>query len=176
MNKKTLTYFLQTCGIDALMVLAGLILTVNPDGATALVTKLLGWVLVLGGAGRLVIPTLQKRPILPGVWIGWGLAIALGVVLLSRPMILATLAGRMLGIMLVVEGLHSLRGGGNRVLAAVTLVAGAVLFLLPRTLTNTVLILCGLALMVIGVVNILSKLCVLRRLEQARDPNIIDAE
>ena len=176
MDKKKIEHLLRTCGIDALMVLAGVILLVNPDGATALVTKLLGWLLVIGGAVKLVVPAVKKQPILPGTWVLGGIGILLGVILLSRPLILANLIGRILGVILLIEGLHSLKDGGSRVLAAVTLVAGAVLVIMPRTLTNTVLAICGIVLMIIGAVNILSKLGGIKRLNDAKDPNIIDAE
>ena len=167
---------LSAIGVHILTVLAGLILLVNPDGATALVTRILGWVLVICGAARLVIPTLAKRSIHPGAWIGNGLCIAGGVLLLSKPLVLADFIGLILGVCILLEGLRSFFSGGSRVLAAITIVVGVVLILLPRTLIQAILGLCGIVLMIIGVVNILGALRTRKRLDEARDPNIIDAE
>lgn len=176
MDTKKIEKFLKTFGLPILMVISGLILLVNPDGATALVTKLVGWVLVICGAAKLVVPAVDKRPILPGDWMINGIMILIGVILLAKPLILANLIGRLLGVVLLAEGIRNLRISGFGLVTALTIVAGAVLIIMPRTLTNTVLAICGIVLMVIGVVNILGKLNDMKRLEEGSDPNIIDAE
>lgn len=167
---------LNAIGIHILTVLAGLILLVNPDGATALVTKILGWVLVIAGSLRLVIPTVMKQPIPLGGWIINGFLIIAGVVLLAKPLILANFIGLFFGVCILLEGLRSLFSGGSRTLAVITIAVGAVLILIPRTLVQTVLGLCGIVMIIIGVMNILGRLRAVKRLEEARDPNIIDAD
>lgn len=175
MNKREMTGFFRDNLLHILLVVFGLVLVLDPDGAAALVTKLLGWVLVAVGAVQLVVPALEKRTISAGLWVGGGVLILGGVILLSRPLILANLIGRVLGVLLLVEGLQNIRRSG-KVLAAVTIVAGVVLILMPRTLTQTLFAICGIVLMVIGAVHIVSWLRGTRFLEQGGDPNIIDAD
>ena len=175
MDTKKIEKYLNTFGMPVLTVLAGLILLVNPDGATALVTKLVGWVMVILGAGMLVRPALKNIHIAPGTWIWGGGLIVVGVLLLAKPMILADSLGRLFGILLLIEGISRFRVSGSRLVPVLTIAAGAALVLIPRTLTHTLLAVCGIVLVVIGVVNILGRLKETKRLEQG-DPNIIDAE
>ena len=176
MDTKKIERYLNTFGMPVLTVLAGLILLVNPDGATALVTKLVGWVMVILGAGMLVRPALKNIHIAPGTWIWGGGLIVVGVLLLAKPMILADSLGRLFGTLLLIEGIHHLRIGISKTVPVLTIVAGAVLVLIPRTLTQTLLAVCGIVLIVAGAVNLLGRLNEMKRLDQGSDPNIIDAD
>ena len=176
MDLRRIERFLNTYGLHILSVIAGLVLLLNPAGATALVTKLIGWILVIIGAVMLIRPALRREHITTGNWIMYGLGIAVGVLLLARPMLLADGVGRLFGILLVMEGFRNRRLCGTRLTTVLTIAAGVVLVIMPRTLTNTVLAICGIVLMIIGAVNILSKLGGIKRLNDAKDPNIIDAE
>ena len=174
MNTKKIETYVRKLGVHVLMAVAGLVLLVNPDGATAFLTKLMGWVLVGYGAGKLMIPVTNHRPVSSGDWIWNGMAIVAGVILLARPLILADLIGRVLGVMILVEGLRSFRDGvdGKDILAVI---GGVILVMLPRTLTNTVLALVGAALLVMGILNIIRRIKHIQRLEQGETPKIIDA-
>ena len=61
-------------------------------------------------------------------------------------------------------------------LSTVTLIAGIVLLLLPKTLINTILGFAGLVLIVIGAINLIDKLRHGNRITDGSDPNIIDAD
>ena len=174
MNKKKIEVGIRTLGVHLLTAAAGLLLLLNPDGATALATRLLGWLLVGFGAAKLILPATSNRRISGSEWVWNGLCILAGVLLLSRPLILADMVGRVLGVMLLMEGVQNLRDGldGKDLL---TIVAGVVLIVLPRTLTQTVLALVGIVLMIIGIANIILRLKQLKALEEGDDPNIIDA-
>ena len=176
MDTRKIEKFINTFALHILTVIAGLLLVVNPDGAMALVTKLIGWLLVIAGALQLVVPTLRKQKISTSTWVLHGLAILMGILLLVNPLLLADGIGRIIGILLLMEGIRNLRIGGFGILTALTIVGGVVLILMPRTLTPTVLAICGIVMMVIGVLNILGKLREQKRLESTRDPNIIDAD
>ena len=176
MDTRKIEKYLNALGLPVLTVLAGLILLVNPDGATALVTRLVGWVMVILGAGMLIRPALKNISIAPATWIWGGALIAVGVLLLARPMILADSLGRLFGTLLLIEGINRLRVSSSRLVPVLTIAAGAVLVLIPRTLTQTLLAVCGIVLMVIGTVNLLGRLNEMKRLEPGSDPNIIDAD
>ena len=176
MNTKKIEKFLKIFGLYILTVLAGLILLVNPDGATALVTKLVGWFMVIIGAWPLIKPALKKNHIYAGTWIHGGLLIVVGVLLLAKPLILADSLGRLFGILLLIEGIDSLRRTGPGLGPVLTIVAGVVLVIIPRTLTQALLAVCGIVMIVIGVINILGRLNEMKRLEEGSDPNIIDAD
>ena len=176
MDTRKIEKFMNNFGLHILMVIAGLVLLINPDGATALVTKLIGWILVVLGAVMLIRPTLRKERITTGNWIMYGLGIAVGVLLLAKPMLLADGVGRFFGILLVMEGSRNFRLSGARLTTVLTIAAGVVLVIMPRTLTHTVLAVSGIVMIVIGVVNILGKVNRMKRLEEPGDPNIIDAD
>ena len=156
------------------ILLCGLILTFNPEGATAWVTRLLGWALVIICAGKLITLAAGDR-------LHWGreafysgACLCVGVILLARPMIVANLIGRTMGIILLVWGVSAIREGHSKLTAILTILAGLVLVCIPATLTNTLLTLCGIVLTLIAVANILSSVKEHNRLEKG-DPNIIDA-
>ena len=176
MNTKKIESFIRNFGLQALTIAAGLILLLNPDGATALVTKVIGWGLVLCCAIRLIRLAVTDR-------LRWGMdafltgaALGLGVILLARPLILADLIGRFFGILLLLEGLQHLRGG-LRLGAVLTTLAGLLLMFIPRTLTNTLLGVCGIVLIFIGIVNLTEQIRDVKRLKSGSAASgVIDAE
>lgn len=177
MKKERIGQLLDLVGIPVLVTVLGLILLFNPDSAAALVAKIIGWILVIGGAGK-AISMAGKSSGARG-WAGAAICIILGVVLLKRPLWMAESCGRILGILLVARGFHDLRKSNfqkAKVLAVVTMVAGAVLILTPLSLTRTLMRLAGMVVAVIGAINIVEKLQEMKLLEAGGDPNIIDAD
>lgn len=180
MKKEQIVEIFKLAAIPALVTALGVILVVNPDSATVLVSRILGWAAVAAGAFT-AISLANRHAAGSRAAAGWflaAIAVVAGVAILANPLILAEWIGRILGIVLVVSGLANLRESADpkgRSLAIVTLVIGAVLIFLPLTLTRTILRLCGLVVAVIGVVTLIEKLRTHRLLE-AGDPNIIDAD
>ena len=123
---------------------------------------------------KLILPVTNHRPVSGSEWVWNGLCILAGLVLLARPLILADLIGRVLGVMILVEGLRHLRDGVD-LKDVLTILGGVILLFLPRTLTNTVLVILGVVLMVIGTTNIILRVKQMKYLEEGDDPNIIDA-
>ena len=178
MKKETVMKYASLFGIPVLTTVIGLILLANPDSATALVTKMIGWLLVIGGAVK-AISAANRGSGTPGKWIWAAVGIILGVVVLKNPLWLAQVIGRFIGIILVIEGGSDLKKSVHRkakILAIITLAAGAVLILTPMSLIRTILRLCGAVVTVIGIVNILEKFQEMKLLEAGSDPNIIDAD
>ena len=174
MDFKKIEKFCLDTGKYLWVLLCGLVLTFNPEGATMLVTKLIGWALVIICAAKLIKLAVGDR-------LHWGrdafysgCCIAVGVILLAKPMLIANLIGRTMGIILLVWGINAIREGHTKLTAILTILAGLVLVCIPATLTNTLLTLCGIVLTLIAVANILSSVREHNRLEKG-DPNIIDA-
>lgn len=177
MKKERIGQLLDLIGIPVLIAVLGLILLFNPDSATALFAKVLGWILVIGGAGKAI--SMAGKPSGTKGLIGAAICIILGVVLLTRPLLIAEGGGRIVGILLVARGSNDLRKSSfqqAKVLAIVTMVVGAVLILTPLSLTRTLMRLAGVVVAVIGIVNIVEKLQEMKLLEAGSDSNIIDAD
>ena len=175
MDYRKIERFLMDTGKYIWILLCGLVLTFNPEGATVLVTKFIGWVLVIICAARLIKLAVGDR-------LHWGrdafysgACIAVGVILLARPMIIANLIGRTIGIILIVWGLSAIRDGHSKLIAILTVLAGLVLVCIPASLTNAVLTICGLIMVAIAVMNILSRIKERKRISGNDTPNIIDA-
>ena len=174
MNIKQIEGYLRGMGSDLLMAAAGLVLMLNPAGAMAWIIKLLGWILVGFGAATLLVPVLNHRQVSTESWVWNGLCIAAGVLLLTRPLFLVDLMGKVLGVMLLVSGVRNLKDGLDA-RDLVSIVGGVVLLVMPRTLTNTVLILVGVVLLIISGLRIAGWVLQRKCLEEGKDPNIIDA-
>ena len=188
MNKKYIASLLGIVGIPALMILLGLILLISPDSASALASKLLGWVLTLYGLGYGLFgffATPAKR----AVRVLWALVfLALGIFLLRNPLFLAESLGRLVGLFLTLRGIGSLseamrlkRDGLphlHRMTASlITMVCGVILIVLPLTASRLLFGICGGVMAVVGIINLLSRLEEIKRLkEPENNPKIIDAE
>ena len=176
MSKTKLKELWTAYGIHIFLIVLGLVLLVSPDGATVLVVKILAWMFILAGIVSVAAMVVDGNFRQISKWVWAVLELGLGALLLARPLLLTDLISRVFGLMMVSEGIRNWRAGRSRVLAGITVTAGAVLFLLHRTLTHTILGLCGLIMIIIGVVNIIGKYRDMKRLEEGRDPNIIDVD
>ena len=175
MDFKKIEKFCLDTGKYLWVLLCGLVLTFNPEGATMLVTKLIGWAMVIICALKLIKLAVGDR-------LHWGrdafysgCCLAVGLILLAKPMLIANLIGRTMGIILLAWGLNALKENRGKPTAILTAVAGVVLVCIPASLTNTLLTICGLIMVAIAVVNILSNVRTCRRITGREDPNIIDA-
>ena len=178
MNIYKIKTVLKLCWVELLMILCGAVLIFAPDSAVALVTKVLAWILVAVGVLR-IIGNLNSRGKDLGDWAFALLFLLGGFYMIANPLSISSLIGRVFGLFLILQGLKNLKGsvyGSAKVLSLVTLIAGIVLFLLPKTLINTILGFAGLVLVVIGVINLLDKLRHGNRITDGSDPNIIDAD
>lgn len=161
-----------------LVILLGLVLIVNPDSASVLIAKVIGWVMIAFAIGLGISAIVTRRST-----VGKGIAaVMLAVVggwLSSNPLALAAWIGRFIGILLVVDGLQDIayaRSQGTRHIMPIILTAvGAVLILLPMTTSRLVFTLCGVVVLIIGIAMLLDRLKERRALEEPEDPNIIDA-
>lgn len=176
MKKRDILDLIYQLASPVALILLGGILLLSPDTASALISRLLGWVLTLVGIGVGISAVLDRRGA-----IGKGIT-ALGFVcvggwLTANPLLLAAGIGRILGILLALRGLRDLsldrsRGYGSP-LSLITTIAGVILVLLPMTTSRLVFGLCGAVILGIGIAQLIQRLR-RNRLDKG-DSNIIDA-
>ena len=162
--------------VPVMLVGIGLVLLVNPDAATSLVTRGLAGILM--GVGLLsVLYTVMTWPVGRVQGILWAvIGLGLGGFLLGNPLFLAKNLSRFLGILLAGEAGASLyRGTAGKTMCLITLGVGVVLVLSPMTASRLMFALCGIVLMAVGAGLIWDRFRY-RKLDAGDDdPNIIDA-
>ncbi len=178
MKKYDFFSLLRLLAAPALTVLMGLVLLLSPDTATALVSRLLGWVfLLLAVADGFSARAGDKKKILRAVIVG-----IIGVWVLLNPLSLAKSLGRVLGLTFFIWGSGSIRKNYRDRLTPGIVAAGAVallgiaLFLVPMTATRLVLNIAGIVIIGIGVADGYDRLYGKKMLNDGDDPNIIDVE
>lgn len=184
MKKENIKKMIPQMLVPALLTALGVILLVSPDSATILASRIIGGTLILIGAEK-AFGKLQGQKVYGG-WLLTFVCCFLGLFIMIQPLVLAEALGRFLGILLVIRGVGDVKKAAicrdsglpykrTMTIALITAIAGFVLAALPMTLTRTILRLCGLAVGLIGIMNILEKSEAAKQLE-AGDPNIIDAD
>lgn len=169
---------LQLLLAPLVLILLGLVLAVNPDSASALIAKILGWLLAFVGAcygiSALVSPNRRAGKVFAAIV----LAVA-GGWLVKNPLALAAWIGRFIGILLLVNGVSDFgtarRCGVRPGFSLISLVLGVILILLPMTASRFLFRLAGFVVAGVGVAMLLSRLKGKPRLNEPDDPNIIDA-
>lgn len=184
MKKFDIRHFVNTYGVPVLIIALGGILLFHPDSATALITRLLGWVLVLCASGCAASGLLGPRNVRTArLFCAVGL-LAAGIWLMNHPLLLAKLLGRVLGLFLMVHGGMGVKKQVKNkkitltfslLLCAGTAVLGLVLVLLPMATSRLLFSFIGLVMIAIGVGDLYDRLNRREQLE-AGDPDIIDVE
>lgn len=177
MKKDKIFALLYQLASPVLLIVLGAILLFRPDTASALIARLLGWVLTLVGIG-FGISALVSRDGLAGKVLGAIVCAVIGGWLTANPLLLAAGIGRFLGILVAIRGIRdvfqSRSRGHGQILAIVTTVVGVLLTVLPMTTSRLVFSICGVVILVIGIAMLLDRLKD-RRLLDDGDSNIIDA-
>jgi len=105
--------------------------------------------------------------------------LACGGVLSARPLLLAAFAGRVVGLLLFIDGVGDMinahRRGIRFLMPLLVTVLGGILVLMPMTASRLVFSLCGLLVTVTGIFMLLDRLRHRRLPKGEDDPNIIDA-
>jgi uncharacterized membrane protein HdeD (DUF308 family) len=174
MNIQQLKELFERFGGGALMLLSGAIFLLFPNSAVALITMLLGWLLIAIGVATGIRALRIRAQGLKG-WLLPLSALALGVYILSDPLVLSEYLGRFFGLFLLITGFSRMRLPSDRekFLGGLTAISGLALFLIPLALVSTLMTVLGLVLIVVGLVNIFANLR--PTLREPEDPDIIDA-
>lgn len=170
--------------VSVILIAIGVILLLFPDLGSAAVSAVLGWILVAIGAVGLVIGFFAWRSIGIGSVAGSVLILFGGIWLNNNPLALAKILGILFGVLLLSQGLGSLRdssrikraGGFYRfhlLVGIVTVVLGGFLILSPLSTSRFVMTVTGIIMVACGVSNLISR----NRADRfIHDHSIIDAE
>lgn len=178
MKKQDILSLVRLLLVPVLLILLGLILVVNPDTASALISRLIGYVLVLCAIGTGISAVLgPQKKVLKGIC-----SVVLAVVggwLMAHPLWLVAWISRFLGLLIMVNSgmdlAYAIRQKRNAVFYAGATAVGAILVLMPMSASRLVFTLCGMAVLVIGGVMLFDRIRGRRWLTEGDDPNIIDA-
>ena len=178
MKKQGFLHILRLFLAPVLMILLGILLVMNPDSASALVSGILGWILTGVGIVSAVTALLADRNRI-GRLMTAAVLLVCGSVLWSRPLLLAYYTGRLVGLLLLLDGLADLfaarRAGVRGLMPLIVAILGGVLILMPMSASRIVFRLCGLAVVLIGCAMLFDRIR-RPRLNRGHDkPDIIDA-
>lgn len=185
MNKEQIRQYILRYAGPVAMVLVGLPLIISPDTASVLISRIIGWVSIgVGICCGIGAYAAFNKTRLVGIAV---LCLGLGIFVTAFPLAIAKILSRILGLALVSLGagrihrylLEKEAGTSDRgalIIAVCTAAAGAVLFLLPMTLSRILLVICGVVLVIIGGANFYGAYREQKLLPGGDDPNIIDAE
>lgn len=178
MKKQDILSTVQLFLAPVLVILLGLLLLINPDSASVLLSKLMGGLLILVAVIVAVAALFsQQRRVFKLVCAF--LILNCGIVLTRNPLLLASFAGRVVGLLLFIDGfadlLNAHRGGIRGLMPLLVTILGGILILMPMTASRLIFSLCGLAVTVIGIFMLLDRLRYRRLPGHDDDPNIIDA-
>lgn len=159
------------------VILLGALLVINPDSASVMISRLLGWGLTAIGIGFGIAAIIDRdHAIRKGITAV--LFACTGGTLSANPLLLAAWIGRLIGLLIAIRGVRDLllyrSLGYSRVLALITAAVGLLLVVLPLTTSRLVFSLCGLVVLFIGVGMLLDRLKQRKYLDSGND-NIIDA-
>lgn len=177
MNKETVFSLIGRLWAPVALIVLGAVLLFNPDTASALISKVLGYALIAFaiGFGIAAISSPSGRT---GKSVTAVILAVVGGWLTRNPLALAAWIGRFVGILLVVDGLQDIlrlkKEGQRFALPLIVTAVGAVLILLPMTTTRLVFSLCGGVVLIIGIVMLLDRLKEQKKLGSG-DSDIIDA-
>ena len=178
MHKHNFLYYARRFLTPVILILLGLILTFSPDSATTLLIQVIGWVLAAAAAGLAISAVVQ-----PGGTTGKVLGAVIcgvsGIYMVTHPLELAAWFGRLIGILLLIQGIQNIlyqrMRSGTVFLPILTAVIGAVLLVLPMTTSRLVFTIIGIIVLVIGGLMLVDRIRHPAGLQEPEDPNIIDA-
>lgn len=176
MKKTNIPALLYQLASPVALIVLGVILFLNPDSASILISRLLGWAVLLAGIGFGIAGFVQKGT---GKIVTAVICLSAGSFLLANPLILAAWAGRIIGLLLLARGVRDFMIASRReskILSVITAVLGLLLLVLPLTASRLVFSLCGIVILIVGFAMLIDRLKERKYLlDEGDDPNIIDA-
>ncbi len=186
MNQHKWYHMLRGTLYPLLMAVLGLVLLIDPDVASAMLGRLTGWILILAAisaaAYGLLSSPVRIAPTVLGV-----LVLIPGIYLLADPMVLAKNIGKIGGILLILQGINgllqlqglrdfNLSVGRSWIIPICTLILGVVLIFFPLSASRLVFRIMGLIFLLLGILNLISRLLANNNRPLDQRPDIIDAD
>ena len=150
-----------------LTLILGILLITSPGTAMRTVFLLVGWTLVISGAASLLTALLSRgQPVGQGDLVLGLVQVATGLVVLMRPGFLMSLAGIVVGFVLLIHGIHDIQhareskalGYDWKISMGVGIAAvvmGLIVMINPFSTLETLLRIAGIFLLVDGVADLL---------------------
>ena len=176
MKKQQFSALIARFATPVALIVLGMVLLFCPDAASALISKVAGWCLVVAGIIVAVAMVVDGSWSVSRVVTAFVLAF-LGRWLMTHPLAWAAWGGRIVGALLLLRGIRDFTQSSftqGKILSAATAVLGVVLIVLPMTASRMVFSLCGFVILAVGG-GMLAERIWERRNWEDDDPNIIDA-
>lgn len=150
-----------------LTMILGVMLIASPGTAIKTVFLVVGWILVISGAASLLTALFSRgKPVGQGDLVLGLIQLATGLVVLMRPSFLMSLAGVVVGFVLLIHGIHDIQNSiENRALGydwklsmligVVTIIMGLVVMVNPFSTAKTLLRVAGVFLVADGLGDLL---------------------
>ena len=155
-------------GLTAILTLIlGILLITSPGTAMRTIFLLVGWTLVISGAASLFTALLSKgQPVGQGDLVLGLVQVATGLVVLMRPGFLMSLAGIVVGFVLLIHGIHDIQHARESKalgyewklsmgVGVAAVVMGVIVMVNPFSTLETLLRIAGIFLLVDGVADLL---------------------
>ena len=150
-----------------LTLILGILLITSPGTAMRTVFLLVGWTLVISGAASLLTALLSKgQPVGQGDLVLGLVQVATGLVVLMRPGFLMSLAGIVVGFVLLIHGIHDIQHARESKalgyewklsmgVGIAAVVMGIIVMVNPFSTLETLLRIAGIFLLADGVADLL---------------------
>ena len=176
MKKHEISALIARFATPVALLVLGLVLLFCPDTASALISKMVGWGLVIAGI------VMAVAMVVDGSWsfmktAGVLVLVGLGRWLMPHPLAWAAWGGRIIGVLVLLRGIRDFTQSSltqGKILSVVTTVVGVMLIVLPMTASRLMFSLCGLVVLTVGCGMFAERIWERKRLE-GDDHNIIDA-
>lgn len=181
MNDRIRRIFSSVRLSSVILILIGAVLLVRPDFGSKAVTLTLGWLLVIAGGIGVASSIVSRMAFGYGTMGSSMMMLLFGILILSRPLMLASLFGVVLGAYLVFSGLGSfadagrLRSNGQgwifgMIWGIISVIAGVYLIISPMTSSRLVMSVAGIMMIVCGAGSIVTHVKLARFLEEQQNP------
>lgn len=176
MKKLQISKYISRFATPIALIALGLVLLFCPDTASALISKVVGWGLLMAGIVVAVAMVVDSDWSVSKVLTVLTLVI-FGRWLMTHPLAWAAWGGRIIGLLLLLRGIRDFTQSvltQGKVLSILTAVLGLVLILMPMTASRMVFSLCGVVILAVGGGMLAGRVWEKKNGEDD-DPNIIDA-
>lgn len=155
----------------------GLYLIFRPGSLTTSIAWVVGALIALAGAGKLVSFISGSRKDFLGLCIAIVLLV-LGFSIINKPVNLEKQVGRVIGIVLLLQGIRGYTNpyaAHEKITAVLCGAAGVFLILVPLAVSRLAVMICGIVVLLIGAGMVIDLLLGNRGGHDSGDPDIIDA-